>query len=64
MNRQLDNVDAIVVPVGGGGLIAGIAVAVKVIQISDQRSKIKNQRENANQNVYFHNASNLPVFAA
>ncbi|KAF8386709.1 hypothetical protein PRIPAC_75851, partial [Pristionchus pacificus] len=32
--EQLDNVDAIVVPVGGGGLIAGIAVAVKALKPS------------------------------
>ena len=29
--EQADNLDAVVVPVGGGGLIAGIAVAVKAI---------------------------------
>lgn len=27
--EQIENVDAIIVPVGGGGLIAGIAVAIK-----------------------------------
>jgi len=27
--EQLSNVDAIIVPVGGGGLIAGVATAVK-----------------------------------
>ncbi len=27
--EQVDDVDAIIVPVGGGGLIAGIAVAIK-----------------------------------
>lgn len=31
---QLDDVDAIVVPVGGGGLIAGIAVAAKALRPS------------------------------
>lgn len=29
--NQVPNVDAIVVPVGGGGLIAGIALAVKTL---------------------------------
>ncbi|XP_046855498.1 L-threonine ammonia-lyase-like [Xenia sp. Carnegie-2017] len=27
--QQVDNVDAVIIPVGGGGLIAGVAVAVK-----------------------------------
>ena len=27
--QQVDKVDAVIVPVGGGGLIAGVAVAVK-----------------------------------
>jgi len=30
--EQVDNVDAVVVPVGGGGLIAGIALAVKTLK--------------------------------
>lgn len=33
---QLDGVDAVFVPVGGGGLIAGIAVAIKALQPSVQ----------------------------
>lgn len=28
---QVKNIDAIVVPVGGGGLIAGVALAVKTL---------------------------------
>ena len=32
--EQMDNVDAIVVPIGGGGLIAGIAATVKMIKPS------------------------------
>jgi threonine dehydratase len=30
--EQVNNVDAILVPVGGGGLIAGIALAVKTLK--------------------------------
>ena len=30
--RQVDNLDAVIVPIGGGGLCAGIATAVKLIQ--------------------------------
>lgn len=30
--RQVENMDAVIVPIGGGGLIAGIASAVKLLQ--------------------------------
>lgn len=30
--EQVPEIDAIVVPVGGGGLIAGVALAVKTLQ--------------------------------
>lgn len=29
--EQVDNIDAVVIPVGGGGLIAGCAVAFKAL---------------------------------
>ena len=32
MNRQVPDVDYIVVPVGGAGLIAGISLATKTLQ--------------------------------
>ena len=28
---QVENLDAIVIPVGGGGLLAGVAVAIKTV---------------------------------
>lgn len=28
---QVDNIDAVVVPIGGGGLIAGVALALKTL---------------------------------
>ena len=34
--EQVDDVDAIIVPVGGGGMIAGIAVAAKTLYPSCQ----------------------------
>lgn len=30
--EQVSNMDAVIVPVGGGGLIAGVALAVKSLQ--------------------------------
>ena len=30
--EQVPDVDAVVVPVGGGGLVAGVAVAVKTLK--------------------------------
>lgn len=33
---QIDGADAVVVPVGGGGLIAGIATAIKTLSPSTQ----------------------------
>ena len=32
--EQVKNVDAVIIPVGGGGLIAGVAVAVKTLSPS------------------------------
>lgn len=29
---QVDNLDAVIIPVGGGGLIAGIALALKTLK--------------------------------
>ena len=29
--EQVPNIDAVVVPVGGGGLIAGVALAIKTL---------------------------------
>jgi len=29
--EQVSNIDAIIVPVGGGGLIAGVALAIKTL---------------------------------
>lgn len=31
MIEQVDNIDAVVIPVGGGGLIAGVALAIKTL---------------------------------
>lgn len=30
--QQVPDVDAVVVPIGGGGLIAGVAVAIKTLR--------------------------------
>lgn len=30
--EQVDDIDAVVVPTGGGGLLAGVAVAIKTLQ--------------------------------
>lgn len=38
---QVKNIDAVVVPVGGGGLIAGIALAVKSLYPHIQGSSQK-----------------------
>ena len=32
MAEQVDNIDAVIIPVGGAGLIAGCAVALKGMQ--------------------------------
>lgn len=32
--EQVDNIDAVIIPVGGGGLIAGAAVAIKTLNPS------------------------------
>jgi threonine dehydratase len=32
--EQVKNVDAVIIPVGGGGLIAGVSVAVKTLSPS------------------------------
>lgn len=29
--EQVDNIDAVVIPVGGGGLVAGVALAIKTL---------------------------------
>src|SRR5260370_4862549 len=34
--QQLDDFDSIIVPVGGGGLISGISIAIKTLKLSAQ----------------------------
>lgn len=42
--EQVDNIDAVVIPVGGGGLIAGCAVALKALQPNIQIIAVESDR--------------------
>lgn len=67
--EQVQDVDAVIVPVGGGGLIAGVALAIKTlqpkIQIIVSRGLLSVEGMSSIVNFFFFRESNqigVPVF--
>lgn len=54
---QVNDVDAVIVPVGGGGLIAGVALAIKTLH--PKTTVIVSNMISTNTLTRFHNICNL-----